>query len=494
MAPFSPRRMQNHSRTDIVVLTVIPSELLAARDALGLSQQAREKDDAGTISYRGRIRSSLAQRDYEVLLTCIGRAGNPHSAAAVQDVLLRHRPHAVLLMGIAAGLRGRVQLGEVVISERVVSYEPEAVVRTSAGTAHAEPRPEIRTTPHAMHQDVVHYEPGAARLKERFTRGGWAFPLPGAGQEAFYQEHVAAQIRVKRATLAAGDKLLRDPGRLLELRNLHEKIEASEMEAAGLMEACERSQVPWLVIRGISDFGDETKDDRFHDFAARTAATVLADFIVHGLELPPPPRQQGWAAKGLALSAAAGLGLALWVQRQEPQPVPPTAVTSPAPAQPAGTAPPAPAVDTRPVGASSTSPPARQEEERRLTAPTPTLTPTPKGKAPRVQPHRAASSSKAPEQASRPAEAGPAESSAVEGAPGVSAPVVSAPAETAPAGSAPTGSLPRAKVQVGPIEMGSGGRASIGNTQGVEQRPDTEVKAVKCLDNCTIEIGNQTSH
>jgi hypothetical protein len=41
----------------------------------------------------------------------------------------------------------------------------------------------------------------------------------------------------------------------------------------------------WLVVRGISDFGDDLKDDRFHDFAARAAATVVVDFLAHGPEL-----------------------------------------------------------------------------------------------------------------------------------------------------------------------------------------------------------------
>lgn len=39
------------------------------------------------------------------------------------------------------------------------------------------------------------------------------------------------------------------------------------------------------MIRGISDFGDSTKDNRFHLLAAKAAAAVTVDYIAHGLTL-----------------------------------------------------------------------------------------------------------------------------------------------------------------------------------------------------------------
>ncbi len=306
-------RLGGTPQVDVAILTVIPPELFAARDALGIAEDARSKDEAGTVSYRGKVRSALARRDYEVVLTCIGRAGNVLSAAAVQDVIARYRPQAVLLVGIAAGIRGKVRIGEVVLSERVVSYEPAAAVRTPEGGSRLEPRPEIRTLPHRMQQDVVHYQPSEPRLLARFEKKGGTFPLPPSGKDTLYQEHVATRLMVKTATIASGEKLLRDPGKLLEVRTLHGKTDVGEMEAAGLMEACERSGIPWLAIRGISDFGDELKDDRFHEFASRAAAAAMADFIEHGLELKGTNsrwlRLPGWQVLAMgALLLAVGVG------------------------------------------------------------------------------------------------------------------------------------------------------------------------------------------
>ncbi|AKI99142.1 nucleoside phosphorylase [Archangium gephyra] len=311
-----PRLLRRFARppVDIAILTVIPPELYAVRQALGLSEvaAARETDETGTISYRGPVHSTLAGRDHEVLLTCIGRAGNNNSAAAVQEVISRYAPRAVLLVGIAAGIRGKVRIGEVVLSERVVAYESAALVRTPEGGSRTEPRPEIRTTSHGMHQNVVHYRPEAQRLDTRFQARGWSVPRPSEGREKLFSEHVASRMTVKAATIASGEKLLRDPGKLLEIRSLDGRTEVGEMEAAGLMAACERNGIPWLVIRGISDFGDELKDDHFHEYASRTAAIVLADFLEQGLELPRPPRKAPVAAGLAVLALAAGAGVLAW--------------------------------------------------------------------------------------------------------------------------------------------------------------------------------------
>jgi len=51
-------------------------------------------------------------------VTCIGGAGNPGAAAATASAIAQYDPRAVLLMGIAAGLRGKIRIGEVVLSER----------------------------------------------------------------------------------------------------------------------------------------------------------------------------------------------------------------------------------------------------------------------------------------------------------------------------------------------------------------------------------------
>jgi nucleoside phosphorylase len=270
---------------DIGILTVIDPELDAATNALALSERDKvELDD--TIYLRGTVRSVLRGCDYTVVLAGIGTAGNPSAAALAAQMIERYHPRVMLLMGIAAGVRGKVRIGEVVLSERVVAYEQAAWVAGKDGASQVQPRPDITRASHGLLQDALHYQPDPRRLTEIFERIKGTFPQAAEGQEDVWRQHVASSIECKKqVTIASGEKLLRDPGKLLEIRGLHSKVEAVEMEAAGVVEACVQANTPWFVIRGVSDFGDELKNDAFHGFASCSAAAVLADFIAHGLDL-----------------------------------------------------------------------------------------------------------------------------------------------------------------------------------------------------------------
>jgi nucleoside phosphorylase len=269
---------------DVVILTVIDAELDAARRALEIEDLDRDKAGDGTIYFRGSVRSELNHRSYAIVLTCIGGPGTPGAAAATAGAIARYRPKAVVLMGIAAGVRDKVRIGEVVLSDRVVAYEPAELIRSATGTR-AQSRPEIVRAPHTMIQDAMSYRPEPSRLNRAFARAGGMVPTAPAGEENEFRVHVATAITARLGTIASGEKLLRDPGKLLEVRELHGKVEVGEMEAAGVVDGCRPGAIPWLVIRGISDFGDELKDDRFHAYASSAAAAVLQDFLAHGLDL-----------------------------------------------------------------------------------------------------------------------------------------------------------------------------------------------------------------
>ncbi len=261
---------------NIGILTVIPPELDAARTVLGSLQ--REKDGPNdTVYWRGAVRSALRACDYSVVLAGIGTAGNSNAAALATQMIERYSPSVVLLMGIAAGMRDKVRVGEVVLSDRVVAYEQAALVVGKDGVREVQHRPDITRVPQGPKQDALNYQPDTRRLSDIFERIRGTFPPAPSGQEDVWRKHVASSIECrKQVTIASGEKLLRDPHKLLEIRReIHGKVEAFEMEAAGFVDACELAGVPWLIIRGISDFGDDLKNDTFHEFASRSAVCGL---------------------------------------------------------------------------------------------------------------------------------------------------------------------------------------------------------------------------
>ena len=142
---------QASASVDVAVVTVIASEQQAVLETLGFLDAPRRSTEGGTIYFVGAIRSTLSGRKLRVAVTCIGRAGNSAAAAAVRETVSEYHPRVIILVGIAAGVREKLQLGDVVLSERVVSYESAAVVAGASGSQE-EHRPETRPLPHAMMQ------------------------------------------------------------------------------------------------------------------------------------------------------------------------------------------------------------------------------------------------------------------------------------------------------------------------------------------------------
>src|ERR1041384_4696163 len=230
---------------EIVILTVLPAELEAVRRVLQIATTSCEWSEDHTAYFCGVVRSEQTGRDYGVALTCIGNASNPSAAVATANAIARYHPRALFLVGIAAGIRDKVRIGEVVLSDRVVAYEPAALVRSASG-ATIQPRPEIDRTPHTMIQDVVSYRAEPARLHGAFVRAGGMIPTAPHGRDDEFRAHVASAVTARIGTIASGEKLLRDPEKLLAVRALHGKTEVGEMEAAGVVDGCRRGSVPWL--------------------------------------------------------------------------------------------------------------------------------------------------------------------------------------------------------------------------------------------------------
>lgn len=289
MIAMSAKRM----KADIGVITIIPEELHWVREALGLRVESRLKVRSGRIYYFGNISALFAPRPYRVALTCIGEAGTPDCSATTAALIHECRPRLVLLVGIAAGIRNEVKIGSVVLSERVWDYEKGAVSTGRRGQLKRIPRPSAPPLPFAIQQDITHYLSVAGlgnRINSQFKQIGGVYPVSAGTMRR--RDPIANSPEVLVATVASGNKLLRNPRFLQRLEATgHGRIKVGEMEAYGLFTACHQEATHWLVIRGVSDFGDKVKSDHYHQFAAQMAAAATRDFIERGLQLSVFPRR-----------------------------------------------------------------------------------------------------------------------------------------------------------------------------------------------------------
>lgn len=267
------------SPPDVLVLTALDIELAAAKQAFSISEDTLPTTtNNGLHIWKAPIIRNNGTYAH-CAIACFSGPGNVDASSITSILLSELKPQNVIMLGIAAGLREKCSLGEVVLSERVVSYEGAALIEGGV----VEHRPRSSELDIKVRQDISSYLSNRTSLESRLTQSY-------ATLEIILPDNieigpVAKSVLPKMATIASGEKLLRDPEKFKALKELNGKIEVIEMEGSGVFTACAMQKKPVLMIRGVSDFGDSTKDNRFHFLAAKAAAAVTADYIAHGLTL-----------------------------------------------------------------------------------------------------------------------------------------------------------------------------------------------------------------
>src|ERR1019366_10526805 len=98
--------------------------------------------NTGSVYWITKVYSHRAKREYLVAVGCIANAGNYDSSAATSEALHIFSPKCMLLVGIAAGIKDKVKIGQVVLSQRIVAYEQASIERQEDGTRREIRRPE----------------------------------------------------------------------------------------------------------------------------------------------------------------------------------------------------------------------------------------------------------------------------------------------------------------------------------------------------------------
>ncbi|MDX3641977.1 5'-methylthioadenosine/S-adenosylhomocysteine nucleosidase [Streptomyces sp. MB09-02B] len=238
----------------LVVLTALPLEYKAVRRLL---EGLERVDQAGTVFERGR----LAGTPWTVYLAATG-PGNDSAAVITERAINFVRPQAVFFVGIAGSLKSDVSRGDVVVALEVYAYHggkesPEGF----------KGRPRSWETSHPLQQVAMYVH----------SVDDWRGVLPEA-------ERHTAKVHFK--PIAAGDLLLdapaESPSRVHLDRNYNDAV-AVEMEGAGFANAASKAGIPFLLVRGISDLANGTKQSTdgagTQETAAQHAAVFLAEVI-----------------------------------------------------------------------------------------------------------------------------------------------------------------------------------------------------------------------
>lgn len=208
-----------------------------------------------------------------VVVTAAPKMGMPAAAVAATKLIYSFRPRVVAITGICAGVRGKTNIGDILVADPCFDWGAGKWSRDStSGSRQFLPAAyqwrldeSLRVSVRSLaDQDTV-----MSRIHESFN-GNKPVSIP----------------KVIIDAMASGASVLQTSATVEEIRKQHKNLVGIEMESYAVFTAAEYCPEPrpkCISIKAVCDFADEEKSDAAHDYAAHNSAHFLYEFALNEL-------------------------------------------------------------------------------------------------------------------------------------------------------------------------------------------------------------------
>ena len=191
---------------------------------------------------------------YAVHVSCneMGSMGRNSSAITAVDGIETWAPSVALMVGIAFGADKKKQkIGDVLISERILPYDPKRVGKEETVSRGKE-------------------GPASSLLLDRYKSiTGWDF------------NHENGIPKIITGLILSGETLLDNTPLKKQMIKEHPEAIGGEMEGPGIYAACDGRVNDWILVKGICDWadGNKKKDKDKYQKMAIDSAVALSSLV-----------------------------------------------------------------------------------------------------------------------------------------------------------------------------------------------------------------------
>ena len=257
------QRSQKEDRsylTDLCVVTALRSpELEAMRNLPWNWEGPRSLDEVG-FYYKGS--SSSVDSSFSVVAAAAPRMGMVAAALMAQRMIIKFRPKYLCMVGICAGVRGRCAIGDVIVADPAWDWQMGK-----------------------YEEDGFLFAPDQIDLPTQVTER----LIQLADDKNFWFQAYEGYIgtkpsnipTIKVGPIASGSSVLSDADLVAKIQQQHRHLLGIEMELYGVYAAARDVPAPQPTVFGIksvSDFADDTKSDKFQEYAAYMSVQTLSKF------------------------------------------------------------------------------------------------------------------------------------------------------------------------------------------------------------------------
>ncbi len=210
----------------LVVIGAMDEEIALLRAAMTISGEATH---AGIVVTRGEF------QDVEIVLAQCG-VGKVNAAICTQMLIDLYQPARLVFSGVAGGLLPNMRVGDLIVASHLIQFDVDL---TAFGRRHGELPEKDR---------MIHSDPD---LIQNATE---AFDAVFKGDDG--------DPNLMIGTVVSGDRFVQDTDTLRWLQREFAAL-ATEMEGAAVGYACQINDLPFVVVRGLSDTANESAPEDF---------------------------------------------------------------------------------------------------------------------------------------------------------------------------------------------------------------------------------------
>lgn len=179
--------------------------------------------------------------------------GKVNAALCTQYIIDKFNPDYIINTGIAGGIAENLKVGEIVVGEKLVQYDFDV-------TAFGYAKGYLCTGIESDKPTYFNSDEGLMAKLERISD---------------------EKVKIHKGIIASGDSFISDLERKKEIHNLFNAT-AVEMEGCAIAQTSNANNIPFVVIRAISDLADNNATESYtfsEDEIAKVSSSVVENLL-----------------------------------------------------------------------------------------------------------------------------------------------------------------------------------------------------------------------
>ena len=229
------------------------------------AMELEQKEDYGSRTY---YLGNLYGAEVIVVFSHWGKVA---ASITATSVISRYNASEILFTGVAGAIDDSLSIGDVVIADTLYQHDMDASPIIERHEIPLLGRSGINTDPERrekLHKAANHF------ITDDFTKT--------------FDDDVVEQFKLNNpcvhcANIASGDQFVADVSTSKDIASRLNTVVCVEMEGAAVAQVCESFNIPFTVVRTISDTGDESAEIDFQSFVSKVASTYSLEIVRHYL-------------------------------------------------------------------------------------------------------------------------------------------------------------------------------------------------------------------